>query len=81
MKTHTLKALAKHRSVEKGVLIDSSAPAQDPLGFLFERHRHNPFVRFLRAAFFYDAAEQEHMTRDRVPSQRPYAHFHGSLKF
>lgn len=58
MKTHALKALSTRRSssAKKGKAA-ARTPARDPLeslGRICTQHRDNPFVRFLRAAFFYD---------------------------
>ena len=68
MKTHALKALSKRRAA--GAKTGGSGirfPAHDPLGFICERHRDNPFVRLLRAAFFYDDRDRVLVARDRVP--------------
>jgi hypothetical protein len=57
-----------------------AAAAEDPMWFLFERHRHNPFVRFLREAFFYDDEDPRRLTRDRVRTQKVFGsgYFDGS---
>lgn len=68
MKTQALKALTPRRS---RTVTTSRAAAQDPLRSLFTRHRENPFVRFLRAAFYYDEEGVRVPARARTIS-RPY---------
>lgn len=67
MKTQALKALSarRTRSVRNAPQAQRIG-AQDPLGYLFARHQDNPFVRFLRAAFFYDENDRDALTRDRI---------------
>ncbi len=69
MKTHALKALSPRRSTGTGVP-KARATMRDPLGAICARHRDNPFVRFLRVAFFYDD-EQARGAAARVPDRTP----------
>jgi hypothetical protein len=66
MNTNTRNPKSKHRKI--------AVASPDSLAFLFERHRYNPFVRFLRAAFFFEDVDPARLTRDRARIGRGHAH-------
>jgi hypothetical protein len=84
MNKHASKYTAKRGSSTGKGIMKTLSPAEDPMWFLFERHRYNPFVRFLREAFFYDDEDPRRLAHDRVPTQRAFGNgqFHGgTLRF
>ncbi len=96
MKTQALKALSKGRSSLQNA-VDAQAYPHAGLESICERYGDNPFVRFLRAAFFLDDAVHAEGVPARVPGATTVglsrgkrargarggdrARWHGTLKF